>query len=169
MGGRNQQANLRQRNDQGQWIGKIKSTTNIASASTHHIEPPENTPAYNEDDTNADIYCLGKNFIPMAITNRTADEYPYDFSYTPTQSVPIVSGATALDHPNGDTYILVFHESFYYGTKLGHSLINPNQIQHNGIDSWDNPYGKSKDLCIDIPDGPEIFLQMTGTKLQFQT
>ena len=43
------------------------------------------------------------------------------------QNVPIVTGATAYDDPiTGETFILLFHESLYYGKKLDHSLINPN-------------------------------------------
>ena len=81
------------------------------------------------------------------------------------QNVPIVSGATAYDDPDGTTYILVFHESLYDGKTLGHSLINPNQLRHNGVDFWDNPYDNERDLCIDTGDGLIIPLQFKGTKL----
>ena len=53
---------------------------------------------------------------------------------TPIVGVPIVSGATAWDDPvTGQTYILIINEGLYYGNKMDHSLINPNQIRDYGI------------------------------------
>jgi hypothetical protein len=171
MGGRNEQAQLRSRNTNSgnRSVSNIKSKWRIGSSNTSHIEPAANTSAINESDTNADTCCLGKNFIPIGITNRTADVYPYDSAYAPITNVPIVSGATAYDHPDGSTYILVFHESLYYGAKLDHSLMNPNQIRHNGVDFWDNPYDEYHDLSISHPNCPDIPLRLHGTKLSFKT
>ncbi|KAI2501831.1 hypothetical protein MHU86_12596 [Fragilaria crotonensis] len=92
-------------------------------------DPPTDTAAYNECDSNADTCCLGTNFVVLQSTYRTADVYAYDSSIKPIENVPIVTGATAYDDPTtGTTFILVFHESLYYGTALDHSLINPNQL-----------------------------------------
>jgi hypothetical protein len=45
-----------------------------------------------------------------------------------------LAGATAYEDPVSDaTYILVFNEALYYGDKLDHSLLNPNQIWSYGI------------------------------------
>ena len=85
-------------------------------------------------------------------------------------NVPIVSGAMAWTDPtDSSTYILIFHESLYYGNKLDHSLINPNQVRHNGINFWDNPYDQTpgKELSIQIDRGPTIGLRMIGTKIRF--
>lgn len=41
------------------------------------------------------------------------------------------------------TFILVFHESLYYGERLDHSLINPNQLRAYGISFWDKPLQSS--------------------------
>ena len=104
-------------------------------------EPKPNIVAANECDSNADTCCLGTNFIILKYSKRTADVYPYDKSYAPIHVVPIVSGATAYDDPTtGDTTILVVNEALYYGTKLDHSLINPNQFCHYGVPFWDNPF-----------------------------
>ena len=124
----------------------------------------------NEADSNADTCCLGANFIPIRMTNRTADVYPYDTSYEPLLNVPIVSGATAWTCPSTRvTYILVLNESLYYGTKLDHTLLNPNQIRHNGVDFWDNPYDKERALSIQVDRGPTISLEFDGIKLQFES
>lgn len=123
----------------------------------------------NECDTNADTCCLGTNFIVLSYTSRTADVYPYDKSYQPITNVPIVSGATAYDDiKTGTTYVLVINEGLYYGPKLGHSLINPNQIRQNGIHFWDNPYDTSHDLSIET-DIVTVPLYTKGTKVYFKT
>ena len=126
--------------------------------------------AYNECDTNADTCCLGKNFVITGFTTQTADVYPYDKSYAPMQNVPIVTGATAYDDPvTGQTYILLFHEALYDGTKLDHSLINPSQCRHSGIPFWDNPY--DADRPMGVHPNPEVFIPLdsSGTKVQFRT
>jgi hypothetical protein len=95
-------------------------------------EPEAGTVGKNESDSNADTCCLGANFIILRYTQRTADVYPYDSSYSPMTNVPIVTGATAwTDKSDNRTYILIFNESLYYGKKLNHSLLNPNQIMNN--------------------------------------
>jgi len=116
----------------------IKEST---TAGMRFNEAPPGTMATNEADTNADTCCLGKNFLILSHTTRVADVYAYDKAIAPIENVPIVTGATAYDCPvTQATYILVFHESLYYGTKLDHSLINPNQVRHYGIPFWDNPF-----------------------------
>ena len=62
-------------------------------------EPSPYTSGVNECDTDADICCLGKNFIVYKYTRRTADVYAFDKSYAPSTNIPIVTGATAYDDP----------------------------------------------------------------------
>jgi hypothetical protein len=113
---------------------------------------------------------LGKNFVVLAYTTRTADVYAYDKSIKPIENVPIVSGATAYDCPRTkETYILVFHESLYYGQRLDHSLINPNQVRHSGVEFWDNPYDDTRDMSIATSNGICIPLRTQGTKVLFRS
>ena len=96
--------------------------------------------------------------------------WSYDTSIKPVENVPIVSGATAYDDPiTGITYILVFHESLYYGDKLDHTLINPNQVRSYGIPFWDNPYNTTRALSIDVNEDFNIPLRTIGTKVTFST
>ena len=131
-------------------------TTNrrtVQSTSHNTVESEPGTVAANECDTNADTCCLGSNFCVLQHTNRQADVYSYDTNLKPTLDIPIVSGATAYDDPiSGNTFILVLNEALYYGPKLDHSLINPNQCRAYGIEFWDNPFDKTKDLSISIND-----------------
>ena len=96
--------------------------------------------------------------------------YPYEKSYKPIEGIPIVKGATAYDDPiTGTTYILVFNEALYYGLKMDHSLINPNQVRSYGIDLWDNPFDQARGLRIDVNDELTIPMHTVGTKIMFET
>ena len=169
MGGRSEQGDLRTRNRSIRAL-TTKRCIGAAQAQSNDIEPKSGTIANNEADSNADTCCLGSNFIVLRYTNKMADVYPYNNSYEPIANVPIVSGATAYtDVASGQTYILVFNESLYYGTRLPHSLFNPNQIRHHGVDVWDNPYDKEHELSIEVTGELTIPLGMEGTKTTFQS
>ena len=121
MGGRNEQAQMRGNRS----VNNIITRRTVSKA--HRVkELAPNTTAKNEADSNANTCCLGQNFIPLSYTNLSANVFPYSDAYEP------------LD-PNGETYILVFHKSLYYGSAMKHSLINPNVIRFNGLDFADNP------------------------------
>jgi hypothetical protein len=132
-------------------------------------EPTPGTTANNESDSNADTCCLGANFVVVNRTERSADVYPYDESYEPLQNVPIVTGATAWDDADGTTYILIVNEALYYGKKLRHTLLNPNQLRAHGTMFWDNPYDTTRDLCIEPVENVVIPLVFKGTKLIFES
>ena len=96
MGGRNDQAQQQQNRRISSVISRrhVQSTKPIITSAFN--DPPENTVAVNEEcDSNADTCCLGKNFIVLPATYRTADVYAYDSSIKPMDNVPIVTGATA--------------------------------------------------------------------------
>ena len=65
--------------------------------------------------------------------------------------------------------ILIFNESLYHGEKLGHSLINPNQIRHFGIELWDNTYDRHHNLLIKVDDTLNTEMVYEGTKCQFES
>lgn len=170
FGGRNEEAARR-----GRHIANFHSTRyeladtrNIRSAK-QRASPP-NVSAANECDSNADTCCAGTNFVVLQFTNRYADVYPYNSSYAPITNVPIVSAATAWMNPeNDEIVILVLHECLFYGTSLGHTLWNPNQLRHNGAIVNDNPYDTSESrMSIEIED-IVIPLHTNGTKVQFHT
>ena len=136
----------------------------------HFKAAKPSTSAWNEADSNADTCCLGKNFIVLEYTQRTADVYPYDTSYSPLTNVPIVTAATAWDDPsNNTTWLLIVNEGLFYGDKLDHSLLNPNQIRHFGNIFQDNPYDRENELAITCPDMLKIPLETKGTKIRFNS
>ena len=101
---------------------------------------------------------MGKNFTVLEYTNTSCDVY--GFSGTAKLSdVPIVSGATAWNDDNGTTFILVVHHALWMGSKLEHSLINPNQVRFNGIRLIDDP--TQEGLGIHVKDN-HIKMKMRG-------
>ena len=112
---------------------------------------------------------LGKNFVILEYTRRTADVYAYKKSLKLIEGVPIVNGATAWDDPvTRHTYKIVINEALCYGTKLDHSLINQNQVRSYGLTLWNNPFDKEKGLRIELNDSVDITMQTKGTKVHFE-
>ena len=105
--------------------------------------------ANNVCNTNADTCCLGKNYVILNNTSRTANVYAYDTSIKTLKGVTIVSRATAYDDLGTNTpYILVIDKDLYYGNKLDHSVINPNQVRAYRINFWDNTFDRQRGLTI---------------------
>lgn len=79
-------------------------------------------------------------------------------------------GVTACDCPwTGHTYLRIINEGLYYGTKLDHSRINPNQLRAYGVQFWDNPFDIDRGLEINVNDNVIIPLVTKGTKVYFTT
>lgn len=172
MGGRNEQHNQRtpRYNESGQRISPVHvHTTRISSTTLQpQFQSPAHTTADNETDNNADTTVMGANFALINHSTRVADVYAFDTTLGPT-TVPISTGATAYDHPDGYVILLYVHEALWYGSRLNHSLWNPNQLRAYGIPFWDNPFDTTHDLSIDLSDDVKIPLQTKGTKVYFST
>ncbi len=114
---------------------------------------------------------FGKNFIVLHSTYGIADVYAYDSSIQPIENLPIVTAATAYDNTvTGNTFILVFNEGLYFGVKVDHSLIYPNQICAYGILLvWDNPYDPNHTLSTEVQSNLTLPLRAFGTKVGFNT
>jgi hypothetical protein len=123
----------------------------------------------NELDTHADTFCAGKNFTPISFTGTLVDVSPYSSQYQPMKDIPIATVGTLWTHPQTkQDYILVVHEAIYFGDLLDHSLVNPNQLRHFGIQVSDNPYDHEHPLQIST-DVCDIPLDINGTIISFQT
>ena len=135
MEGRNSQSSMRTRLHNNCSLRAIKVV--ISTQKRHRkakiSQPEAGAESFNEMNSNSDTCCLGSNFIVIGITERTANVYFYDTSYTPIENVLIMSGATIYtDEKTDNSFILVIHEALYYGNNLGHLLINPNQMRQFG-------------------------------------
>ena len=89
-------------------------------------------------------------------------------SYDPVQEIPIARCCTVwTSEDDGTEYLLVGNEMLWFGTRLKHSLINPNQIRAYGIEVEDNPY-KQEDSEFGIKtDQRFIPFETSGTIIQF--
>ena len=127
--------------------------------------PAENTVARMEIDNHADTTCFGSNFIPLYFTGQVCDVSPYLNEYEPMPNVRIAGACTAYDDPKtGLTVILEYHQGLWFGTKMTHSLINPNQCRSYGLSICDDPYDPHRDLGIYDPVTQTFIpLDMMGT------
>jgi hypothetical protein len=84
-------------------------------------------------DSHVDSCVAGANFLAWDFTGITCEVLHFTDEYESMKDVPVVSAATAwTDDNSGETFILLFHQVLWYGNKLSHSLLNPNQIRHFG-------------------------------------
>ena len=106
---------------------------------------------------------MGKNFVPLAYTNRVCDVHDFTDKVDTVSNIPVVTGATAASLPNGETVILVVHQGLYFGEDMPHSLINPNQIRANSIPFCDDPTDPNRKLGFEDPEsGKHISFTMHG-------
>ena len=137
------------------YIQRIITSERRASSSTRTVSSiklsaDEIVPGRMEIDNHADTTVLGHNCIVMSYTCRECDIAPYSDEYDALKSIPVVTGATAWTHPaTGETIILIIHEALWFGDRLDHSLINPNQLRHFGLDVEDNPYRSGMGIRFD--------------------
>ena len=122
--------------------------------------------ANSELDSHADTVCAGKNFIVIEYTNQACDVHGFSKDIGSFKSIPVAKVATAwIDPNNGEVFILVFNQALYFGNKLDHSLVCPNQLRAYGITVDDVPkqFDKRSTHSIYAPeDEVRIPLQMKG-------
>jgi hypothetical protein len=105
-----------------------------------------------EMDSHADTTCFGANFTPIAWTGQTCSVAPFSDHYSAMEDVPIAHAATAWDNPQtGETVLLLFYYGLWFGTKLSHSLISPNQCRSIGVSICDDPWDPHRSLHLSDP------------------
>ena len=89
------------------------------------------------------------------------------------EDIPIVTVATAYDCPTtGRVFVLVINEALYFGDKMQHSLLCPNQLHANGLRVDDCPaqYNPQSSHSIRIPENNLVIpLTMRGVISGFLT
>ena len=120
--------------------------------------------------SHADTCALGCYFVPLYFTGRACDVIPYNAgAYEPERDIPIICGATAFTcQQSGETFSLIINEGLYFGDKLEHSLLNPNQLRFSGVVVNDNPFDKAAPLLISTTE-IDIPLQISGTNIFLET
>jgi hypothetical protein len=121
-------------------------------------------------DTHADTCVAGKNFLMCKFDGMTCEVSPFTDEYQAMKEILVVSAATAwTDDESGETVILWFNQILWYGDKLRHSLINPNQLRHYGISVCDDITDQNRCFGIDIHGEYLIPFQMKGTNIYFES
>ena len=126
------------------------------------------TKARNHSDTHADTCCWGANGRVIDRTGQTCSVAGFHPSLEKVQNVPIVTIATAYVDERGVTWILIFHETLYFGASLDHALINPNQIRLHGIPVGDDPTDPNRKFGIEAK-GLFIPWETDGTTIYFES
>ena len=123
----------------------------------------------SELDSHADTMVAGRNCIIINYTDRTCTVSPYnEEEYKPVTGVPIVQAATGYTSKSGRNYILIMNEALSMPS-LDHSLWNPNQMRHHGVDVQDNPFS-NEPMHISSSDGSLVAcLQNEGTTIYINT
>ena len=79
-----------------------------------------------ELDSHADTCVTGDNFLKLSDDGQSGSNS--SFNDKTQWRVPIATAATLYTSEKGDKYILIVHQSLYFGKKLKGSLLNPNQL-----------------------------------------
>ena len=127
-----------------------------------------------ELDTHADTCVAGSNTVVLDLTGKMVSVSPFCESEYPTmEDVPVATVATAYDCPKtGKAYVLVINEALYFGDKMRHTLLCPNQLRANGVKVDDCPkqYDATSTHSIQVADRDLMIpLTMRGVISGFYT
>ena len=107
-----------------------------------------------ELDSHADTTAAGCNMILLEdqVTSHV-DVHPFSPEYEPVKNIPIGTCVTAYTDPVGKVWLIYFHEALYFGDRLQHSLICPNQIRdcgHNRVNETPRQFDSKSSHLIHI-------------------
>lgn len=130
--------------------------------------------ARNNMDSMADTCCLGRNWVLILHSGYTCNVYPYKDDYKPEVDVPIGSCGTVVTDEEGRDHLIIVHEALFFGEKMGHSLLNQNQIRyhirHQGGYLNDDFTREDEHLGIQVSaDGLFIPFDIKGTAIGFES
>jgi hypothetical protein len=119
-------------------------------------------------DSHADTCLAGANWSLYQLTDETCDVVPFSDDLGATKNIPIGTCATLIVTKSGREFILWGHEMLWFGNRLQHSLINPNQIRYNRGRVQDDPTRHDEPFGI-TTDQLYIPFQIDGTTVYFDT
>ena len=95
---------------------------------------------------------------------------PYTEAYDAIKNIPIVLVATAWTSlESTETYIIVLNEGLWMQGEMDHSLINPNQMRHNGATVQDNHLSPSPIFIETAEADFSQPLEISGTNILANT
>jgi len=149
-------------------IKRIKTTEGFFPTDLNNVGKE----ARCELDTRADTICAGINCRPIYFTGQTCEAYGFHDNLSPITDVPIATVATAWSNPStGDAYIIIMNEVLFFGQGMDHSLINPNQVRHYGLQVHDNPYDQEdvRSMGIMLTEAVKLPFRSDGSTIYFSS
>ena len=123
-----------------------------------------------ETDTHADTCVAGANMLALEATGEVCEVQGYTSELGTIKDVPIVRAATTWqDKQTGETIVLIFNQILWYGNRLPISLINPNQLRHNGYRVCDDITDGDRFFGIELADDARVPFNMSGTCISFES
>jgi hypothetical protein len=126
-----------------------------------------------ELDSHADTNVGGANCILIDDTGEFATVHSFSEEQQPFKNVHIGTVATAwVDPSSGETFVLILPQTLYFGTRMKHSLICPNQLRSFGVIVDDTPrqFDPSSSHSITIPGHNVVIpLELSGVISHFST
>lgn len=125
-------------------------------------------------DSHADTCVAGANFVLFDKPSRFVNVYAYSEEYKPLKDIAIATVATVwVDPKTAQEYLLLINEALFFGKRMKHSLINPNQLRANGTEVDDCPrqFRLSSRHAIRLKGDPPVTipLKMRGVISCFDT
>jgi len=120
-----------------------------------------------ELDSHADTCVAGANTVVIDYTGKTVNVSPFiEEEYEPLKAIPIATVGTAYDCPRtGRVVVLIINEALYFGDRMQHTLLCPNQLRNFGIkvDEAPRQFDPRSTHSIYIPnEDMTIPLQLNG-------
>ena len=122
-------------------------------------------------DSGADTCVIGQGWEILSICNsRSANVVGFDHEAAVKRNLPIVSGITTVDLPDGSSILLVVHEGIYNETAK-HSLLSEFQLREFGIviDSTCHRHGGAQQMVIQDDNNTVVVpLELAGCMIHFK-
>ena len=153
-------------------ISKISTSNRLFVKQVKKLKAEEDRftdPLSCKFDNHADTTCFGKNFRVISFTSEVCSVSPFLSEYDSVTDVPICTAATALELESGETIILEFGQGLWFGERMEHSLINPNQCRSYGIRVCDDPTDEYRKIGMELSDDYVVPFQMKGNTCYFQS
>ncbi len=122
-----------------------------------------------EIDNHEDTTCFGKNFRAISFTSEVCTVSPFLSEYDSLSDIPTCTAATAVDLDSGETIILEFGQDLWFGERMEHSLINPNQCRSFGVRVCGDPTEGNRKLGMELLGDYFVPFTMRGTTSNFQS
>ena len=105
----------------------------------YHVASVNTSDPRCELDSHVDTCVVGSNTLRVSDEGCEVTMHGYSDELA-LMITPVMTVATLWIHPETrQPYILVMHESLYFGDQMGMTLICPNQVRANGVKEEDIP------------------------------